>query len=81
MVAVCILFASAGFMIMKQMGVGLAVAVLIDGTKVRAVLLPAMMKLLDDWNRCLPEGRFGGPCRYLDTHRVARLAQVGRRLG
>jgi len=31
---------------MKQMGVGLAVAVLIDATIVRAVLLPATMKLL-----------------------------------
>ena len=32
------------------MGVGLAVAVLIDATIIRAVLLPASMKLLGDWN-------------------------------
>jgi len=38
----------------KQMGVGLAVAVLIDATIVRAVLLPATMKLLGDWNWYLP---------------------------
>jgi putative drug exporter of the RND superfamily len=38
----------------KMMGVGLAVAVLIDATVVRAVLLPATMKLLGDWNWYLP---------------------------
>jgi uncharacterized membrane protein YdfJ with MMPL/SSD domain len=40
---------------LKQMGVGLAVAVLIDATIVRAVLLPATMKLLGDWNWYLPK--------------------------
>ena len=39
---------------MKQFGVGLATAVLIDATVVRAVLLPATMKLLGDWNWYLP---------------------------
>ena len=38
----------------KQFGVGLAAAILIDATIVRAVLLPATMKLLGDWNRYLP---------------------------
>jgi RND superfamily putative drug exporter len=38
----------------KMMGVGLAVAVLVDATVVRAVLLPATMKLLGDWNWYLP---------------------------
>ena len=36
------------------MGVGLAVAVLIDATIIRGVLLPASMKLLGDWNWYLP---------------------------
>jgi uncharacterized membrane protein YdfJ with MMPL/SSD domain len=36
------------------MGIGLAAAVLIDATIVRAVLLPATMKLLGDWNWYLP---------------------------
>jgi putative drug exporter of the RND superfamily len=40
---------------LKEMGVGLAVAVLIDATIVRAVLLPATMKLLGDWNWYLPK--------------------------
>jgi MMPL family len=38
----------------KQMGVGLAVAVLLDATLIRGVLLPAAMKLLGDWNWYLP---------------------------
>lgn len=36
------------------MGVGLAAAVLIDATIVRAVLVPSMMKLLGNKNWCLP---------------------------
>ena len=39
----------------KELGVGLAVAVLIDATIVRAVLLPATMKLLGEWNWYLPK--------------------------
>ena len=38
----------------KQLGVGLAVAVLIDATLIRGVLLPATMKLLGDHNWYLP---------------------------
>ena len=37
------------------MGVGLAVAVLIDATIIRGVLLPASMKVLGDWNWYLPK--------------------------
>ena len=54
MVAVFGLFAMMGSLDMKQMGVGLATAILIDATIVRAVLLPATMKLLGDWNWYLP---------------------------
>jgi RND superfamily putative drug exporter len=36
------------------MGIGLAVAILIDATIIRGVLLPATMKLLGDWNWYLP---------------------------
>ena len=54
MVAVFAIFATLRSIDMKQMGVGLAVAVLIDATLVRAVLLPATMKLLGDWNWYLP---------------------------
>jgi RND superfamily putative drug exporter len=54
MVAVFAIFGSLGLLEFKQMGVGLATAVLIDATIVRAVLLPASMKLLGDWNWYLP---------------------------
>ena len=39
---------------LKQMGLGLAVAVLVDATIIRSVLLPASMKLLGDRNWYLP---------------------------
>ena len=48
------LFATASSLDLKQAGVGLAVAVILDATVVRAVLLPASMKLLGDWNWYLP---------------------------
>ena len=54
MVAVFAIFASLRTLDIKQMGVGLAVAVLLDATLVRGVLLPAAMKLLGDWNWYLP---------------------------
>jgi RND superfamily putative drug exporter len=54
MIAVFSIFGTLGALDFKQMGVGLAVAVLIDATVVRAVLLPATMKLLGDWNWYLP---------------------------
>jgi uncharacterized membrane protein YdfJ with MMPL/SSD domain len=48
-------FATGSDQTMKQLGVGLAVAVLIDATIVRAVLLPATMKLLGERNWWLPK--------------------------
>jgi putative drug exporter of the RND superfamily len=39
---------------MKEMGIGLGAAILIDATIVRAVLLPATMNLLGKWNWYLP---------------------------
>jgi uncharacterized membrane protein YdfJ with MMPL/SSD domain len=54
MVAVFAIFGSLSFIMFKQMGVGLAFAVLIDATLIRGVLLPASMKLLGDRNWWLP---------------------------
>jgi len=54
MVAVFAVFATLSMLFFKQFGVGLAVAVLLDATIVRAVLLPASMRLLGDWNWYLP---------------------------
>jgi RND superfamily putative drug exporter len=56
MVAVFAIFATLSALDFKMMGVGLAVAIFIDATIVRAVLLPATMKLLGDWNWYLPKG-------------------------
>jgi uncharacterized membrane protein YdfJ with MMPL/SSD domain len=54
MVGVFAVFGTLSLLFFKQFGVGLATAVLIDATIVRAVLLPASMKLLGDWNWYLP---------------------------
>jgi uncharacterized membrane protein YdfJ with MMPL/SSD domain len=54
MVAVFAIFATLSMIDMKQMGLGLALAILIDATIVRAVLLPSVMKLLGEWNWYLP---------------------------
>ncbi|GAA4509049.1 MMPL family transporter [Actinoallomurus oryzae] len=54
MVAVFAVFATLSMQDMKQMGVGLAVAVLLDATVVRAVLLPSVMVLLGERNWYLP---------------------------
>jgi RND superfamily putative drug exporter len=54
MVAVFGGFAAGELVMLQQMGFGLAVAVLIDATLVRSVLVPASMKLLGDRNWYLP---------------------------
>jgi RND superfamily putative drug exporter len=48
-------FATGAGQDLKQLGVGLAAAILIDATIVRAVLLPATMKLLGSRNWYLPQ--------------------------
>jgi RND superfamily putative drug exporter len=54
MVAVFGVFATLSAIEFKQLGIGLAAAILIDATIVRAVLLPAAMTLLGDRNWYLP---------------------------
>jgi uncharacterized membrane protein YdfJ with MMPL/SSD domain len=54
MVAVFAIFAGLRLMDIKQLGVGLAIAVLLDATIIRGVLLPATMALLGEWNWYLP---------------------------
>ena len=55
MVAVFGAFALGSDQMAKQIGIGLASAILIDATVIRAVLLPASMKLLGAWNWYLPK--------------------------
>jgi putative drug exporter of the RND superfamily len=47
-------FARGDLIMFQQMGFGVAVALLIDATIIRSVLLPSAMKLLGDWNWYLP---------------------------
>ncbi len=54
MVVVFSVFVTLELTIIKQLGLGLAVAVFLDATIVRSVLLPATMRLLGDWNWWLP---------------------------
>ena len=55
MVAVFSGFAAGRMVELQQMGFGLAVAVLVDATIVRTVLVPATMALLGDWNWYFPQ--------------------------
>ena len=54
MVAVFAVFVTLELNIIKQLGFGLAVAVFLDATLIRSVLLPASMRLLGDWNWWMP---------------------------
>jgi uncharacterized membrane protein YdfJ with MMPL/SSD domain len=54
MVAVFAIFGTLRLIMMKQLGVGLGIAVLIDATVIRGALLPASMKLLGEWNWYMP---------------------------
>jgi RND superfamily putative drug exporter len=56
MVAVFSGFAAGELVMFQQMGFGLAMAVLVDATLVRTILVPATMKLLGRWNFYLPRG-------------------------
>jgi RND superfamily putative drug exporter len=54
MVAVFAVFVTLELSIIKQLGFGLAVAVFLDATLIRSVLLPSSMRLLGDWNWWMP---------------------------
>jgi uncharacterized membrane protein YdfJ with MMPL/SSD domain len=54
MVLVFAAFITIPFAFIQELGLGLAVAVLLDATVVRSVLLPSTMTLLGDWNWWLP---------------------------
>ena len=57
-------FGTSGIVFMKMLGVGMLVALLIDATVVRALLVPATMKLLGDWNWYAP----GPLARWWERH-------------
>jgi len=78
MVAVFAIFASLPMLDIKQMGVGLAVAVLLDATVIRGILLPATMKILGDWNWYLPHGLSWLPQRRAGRTATREPAIIGR---
>ncbi len=61
MVAVFASFSASGSPALKELGVGLGVAILLDATLVRLVIVPAAMRLLGRWNWWLPGTRAGIP--------------------
>ncbi len=67
-VAVFAGFARGDLIMFQQMGFGVAVALLLDATVIRSVVLPSLMKLLGEWNWYLP--------RWLDW--LPRLEVEGR---
>jgi RND superfamily putative drug exporter len=71
MVAVFCAFGLAEVVLIKAIGIGLAIAVAIDATVVRVLIVPAVMRLLGDYNWWAPR-----PLRAL--HRRARLGDFGQ---
>jgi RND superfamily putative drug exporter len=57
-------FISADVILIKALGLGIALAVFLDATIVRALLVPATMRLLGDWNWWMPSRLR----RFLPTH-------------
>ena len=71
MFAVFSIFATLSMLMFKQFGVGLAAVILIDATIVRAVLLPATMKLLGERNWYLPRWLQWLPKLDIEGHEAA----------
>jgi RND superfamily putative drug exporter len=70
-------FMAGSFVGLQQFGVGLAVAIFLDATLVRAILVPAAMKLLGHWNWYLPE-RIRRALRLRPAPRMAAAPAAGR---
>jgi putative drug exporter of the RND superfamily len=58
-VVVGVAFATADIVIIKALGLGIAIAVFLDSTVVRTLLVPATMRLLGKWNWWMPGQREG----------------------
>ncbi len=56
MIAAFLGFSAGSFVGLQEFGIGLSAAILLDATIVRALLVPATMKLIGDWNWYLPDG-------------------------
>src|SRR6185436_16140020 len=73
-------FATSGIVMVKEVGIGIALAVLIDATVVRALLVPSLMAILGRWN-WWPSSRPDYPARPdgAELVRAARRRARGRR--
>ena len=68
LIVVAASFVLADVIVIKAIGLGLAIAIFVDVTLVRALVAPALMRLFGEWNwylprwldRILPEVRYGG---------------------
>jgi uncharacterized membrane protein YdfJ with MMPL/SSD domain len=87
MVAVALgAFATSHVVFIKELGLGTAAAVLIDAFVIRALLVPALMALLEDWNWWSPaplrrlHGRLDLGEEYVAENAALRLAGLGQLL-
>ena len=89
MIAVFIGFAFAGMPLVAQIGVACAVAIAVDATVVRLVMVPALMAMFDQWNwwlprwldRLLPSVDFEKPLPQADTGVLVIIPQDLATLG
>jgi RND superfamily putative drug exporter len=81
MVAVFAGFASGQLVMFQQMGFGLAVAVFLDATLIRTILVPSAMKLLGRWNWYLPSWLEWLPHLSIEGSPAAPPAPAARRAG
>jgi uncharacterized membrane protein YdfJ with MMPL/SSD domain len=81
MVCVFALFGTLSSLELKQAGVGLAAAVLIDATVIRGALLPATTRLLGDWNWYLPRQLQWLPRRAHERPQSARELKPSLEIG
>ena len=68
-------FAAGELLTIKEVGVGMAIAVLLDATVVRMLLVPATMKLMGRWNWWAPPALR----RFRDRHGLAEVRPAGPR--
>ena len=80
MIAVALIFASTRNIVLKQFGFGLAIAILIDATVIRSVLLPASMKLLGPLNWYLPSWLQWLPKIRMEESSVGQPAETRERV-
>jgi RND superfamily putative drug exporter len=76
MVAVFGGFASGNLVMLQQMGFGLAVAVFLDATIVRSILVPSAMRLMGNWNWYLPGWLEWLPQLHIEGHEAAAAADA-----